>query len=62
MSGTFEVYEDAAGKHRFRLKASNGQTVAVGEAYETRAAAVEGCAAVTRAADGASVVEVETQG
>ncbi len=59
MSGKFEVYEDAAGKHRFRLKAANGEVVAVGEAYETRASAVEGCAAVSRAADGAEVVETD---
>jgi uncharacterized protein len=46
-----------AGKFRFRLKAGNGETVAVGEAYDTMAAAQEGCAAVQRAAEGASVVE-----
>jgi uncharacterized protein YegP (UPF0339 family) len=33
--GKFEVYKDRAGKFRFRLKASNGQVVATGEAYET---------------------------
>lgn len=30
MAGKFEVYEDRAGKFRFRLKASNGQVVATG--------------------------------
>ena len=55
MAGKFEVYEDKAGKFRFRLKAGNGETVAVGEAYETKAGAKEGCAAVQRAVDGASV-------
>lgn len=39
MAGKFEVYEDKAGKFRFRLKAGNGEIVAVGEAYETKAAA-----------------------
>ena len=34
MAGTFEVYEDKAGKFRFRLKAGNGEVVASGEAYE----------------------------
>jgi uncharacterized protein len=42
MAGKFEVYEDRAGKYRFRLKASNGQVVATGEAYETKAAALKG--------------------
>ena len=59
MAGTFEVYEDKAGKFRFRLKAGNGETVAVGEAYDTLAAAKDGCAAVQRAADGADVVEAD---
>ncbi|MHA6629161.1 YegP family protein [Pseudonocardia sichuanensis] len=48
-----------AGKYRFRLKASNGQVVASGEAYETRAAAVKGCESVQRAAEGAPIVETE---
>jgi uncharacterized protein YegP (UPF0339 family) len=39
MAGKFEVYQDRAGKFRFRLKASNGQVVATGEAYKTKAAA-----------------------
>ena len=59
MAGKFEVYEDKAGKFRFRLKAGNGEIVAVGEAYDTMAAAKEGCAAVQRAADGANVVEAD---
>ncbi len=57
--GKFEVYEDKAGKFRFRLKAGNGEIVAVGEGYDTKAAAQEGCAAVQRAADGADVVEAD---
>jgi uncharacterized protein len=50
MAGKFEVYKDRAGKFRFRLKASNGQVVATGEAYETKAAAKKGCESVLRAA------------
>lgn len=60
MAGKFEVYEDKAGKFRFRLKASNGQVVAVGEAYETKAAAKQGCESVQNAAAGASVVETDS--
>ena len=58
MAGKFEVYEDRAGKFRFRLKASNGQVVASGEAYESKAAAHKGCESVQKAADGAKVEEV----
>ena len=60
MAGKFEVYQDRGGKYRFRLKASNGQVVATGEAYETKAAARKGCESVQRAADGAKVEEVES--
>jgi uncharacterized protein YegP (UPF0339 family) len=60
MAGKFEVYEDRGGKYRFRLKASNGQVVAVGEAYETKAAALKGCEAVQRAAAGAEIVETDS--
>ena len=42
MAGKFEIYQDRAGKYRFRLKASNGQIVASGEAYESKANAKKG--------------------
>ena len=58
MAGKFEVYEDKAGKFRFRLKAGNGEVVASGEAYESRAGAHKGCEAVQRAADGADIVDL----
>lgn len=58
MAGKFEVYEDKAGKFRFRLKAGNGEVVAVGEAYESKPAAIKGTEAVQRAADGATVVDL----
>lgn len=59
MAGKFEVYQDKGGKYRFRLKASNGQVVATGEAYESKAAAKNGCQSVQRAAADAAIVEVE---
>ena len=58
MASKFEVYQDKAGKYRFRLKAANGEIVAVGEAYEAKASAIRGCEAVQRAAAGAKIVEV----
>jgi uncharacterized protein YegP (UPF0339 family) len=59
MAGKFELYQDKAGKYRFRLKASNGQVVAVGEAYESKKAAQDGIASVQKSAAGAAVVEVD---
>lgn len=58
MAGKFEVYKDKAGKFRFRLKAGNGGIVAVGEAYDTKKGAEEGCQAVIRAATDAKVVDL----
>lgn len=55
MAGKFEVYADQAGKYRFRLKAGNGEIVATGEAYESKASALAGVEAVQRAAEGANV-------
>ncbi|WP_377645172.1 YegP family protein [Oryzobacter terrae] len=55
MAGKFELYKDASGKFRFRLKASNGQIIATGEAYESKAAAMNGIASVQKNAAGATV-------
>ncbi|WP_327674982.1 YegP family protein [Kitasatospora sp. NBC_00458] len=58
MAGKFEVYEDAGGKFRFRLKAGNGEIVATGQGYASKDAAHKGVEAVQRAAAGAPVVDV----
>ncbi|WP_448238779.1 YegP family protein [Microbacterium paulum] len=58
MAGKFELYNDKAGKWRFRLKAGNGQVIAVGEAYESKAAAQNGIESVKKNAPNATVVEV----
>lgn len=55
MAGKFELYKDKSGKFRFRLKASNGQVIATGEAYETKASAVKGIESVRKNATGAAV-------
>ena len=56
MAGKFELYNDKAGKWRFRLKAGNGQVIAVGEAYESKAAAQNGIESVKKNAPDATVV------
>lgn len=58
MAGKFEVYQDRFGKWRWRLRASNGQTVAVSEDYESRPAAVRAIEATRRAA-GVDVTRTE---
>ena len=60
MAGKFELYKDKAGKYRFRLKASNGQVIATGEAYESKASAVNGIESVKNNAPGAAVDDQTT--
>ncbi|MDN5861646.1 MAG: DUF1508 domain-containing protein [Pseudonocardia sp.] len=60
MAGKFEIYEGKDGKYRFRLKAGNGEVVATGQAYASKAAAKKGVEAVRKAADGASVVDAQS--
>jgi uncharacterized protein len=56
MAGKFEVYKGKDG-FRWRLKAGNGEIVATGESYPTKAGAIKGTEAVQRAAASASVVD-----
>jgi uncharacterized protein len=58
MAAKFEVYESSNGQYRFRLKAANGEIVAIGEAYSSRSAAHDGCEAVKRAAAAANIEDV----
>ena len=59
MAGTFELYTDAKGEYRWRLKASNGQTIATGgEGYSSKASAKNGIESVKKNAPDAPVEEV----
>ena len=44
----FEVYVDKAGEFRFRLKATNGQIIAVGESYKALSSCLNGIDSVRR--------------
>ena len=57
--GSFEVYQDAKGEYRFRLKAANNQVIAVSEGYKTMAACNKGIESVKRSSCGAEIKEVE---
>lgn len=49
----FEIYTDKAGEFRFRLKAKNGQIIAVSEGYKAMASCVNGIESVKKnAAEG----------
>ncbi len=44
----FEVYVDKAGEFRFRLKATNGQIIAVGESYKALSSCLNGIESVRK--------------
>ncbi len=50
MAAKFELSMDKTGEFRFKLVASNGQTIAVSEGYKSKASAMNGIAAVKEAA------------
>ena len=55
----FEIYKDKAGEFRFRLKATNGQIIAVSEGYKAMKSCVNGVESVKKNAPDAPVVEEE---
>ncbi|PRB13710.1 YegP family protein [Microbacterium sp. MYb62] len=59
MAGKFELYTDKAGEYRFRLKAGNGEVIAISEGYSSKSAALNGIDSVKRNAPDADVVEAD---
>lgn len=53
----FELYVDKAGEFRFRLKAKNGEVIAVSEGYTTKSACENGIESVKKNAPDAEVVD-----
>lgn len=53
----FEVYTDKAGEYRFRLKARNGEVVAVSEGYKAKPSCLNGVESVKKNAPEAEVEE-----
>jgi len=53
----FEVYTDKAGEFRFRLKATNGQIIAVSEGYKTKTSCMNGIESVKKNAPEAQIVK-----
>jgi uncharacterized protein YegP (UPF0339 family) len=54
----FEIYKDNAGKFRWRLRAANGEVIAVSEAYQAKAGCENGIAAVKDAAPKAVIQDL----
>ena len=58
MAGKFELYKDAGGKFRFRLKAGNGEIIASSEAYNSEASAQNGIESVKTNAPTAQIQDL----
>ncbi len=55
----FEIYTDKAGEFRFRLKAKNGEIIAVSEGYKAKASCLNGIESVKKNAPEAPVEKAE---
>ena len=53
----FELYQDKAGEYRFRLKATNGEIIAVSEGYTAKAGCKNGIESVRKNVVDAPVIE-----
>jgi uncharacterized protein len=60
MSAKFEVYKDAKGKFRFRLRAPNGEIIASSEGYSSKSACLKGIESVKQNAHEANMVEISS--
>jgi uncharacterized protein YegP (UPF0339 family) len=61
MAAKFEVYKDKGNKYRFRLKAANGEVIATGESYPTKAACLKGIASIKKSAPAAAIIDPEAE-
>jgi uncharacterized protein YegP (UPF0339 family) len=61
MPAKFEVYKDKKGEFRFRLKASNGEPIASGESYPTKAAVLKGIKSIQKSAPEAPIVDLTVE-
>jgi uncharacterized protein YegP (UPF0339 family) len=55
----FEWYVDKVGKYRFRLKAANGEMIAISEGYASKQSCLEGIESVKKNAPIAKIVEAK---
>jgi uncharacterized protein len=59
MFAKFELYKDKTGEFRFRLKAPNGEIIAVSEWYTTKQNAKNGIDSVKEYAKNAEVIDID---
>lgn len=59
MQPRFEVFKDKKGEFRFRLRAANGQVIAQGQGYKSKASCLNGIESIKKNAPIAEVVEAD---
>jgi uncharacterized protein YegP (UPF0339 family) len=59
MAAKFEIFLDRKKQYRFHLKASNGETIAASQAYDTKAACIKGIKSIQKNAPGAEIIDSE---
>ena len=59
--GGFEIFVDTAGKYRFHLKATNGQIIAVSQAYVAKDSAIVGIDSIKKNAPIAQIIDLSTE-
>jgi len=57
----FEIFKDAAGEYRFRLRAPNGEIIAVSEGYTTKSSCKNGIASVKENAPKAKIQDLTAE-
>jgi len=57
--GKFEVYRDASGEYRFRLKAANGEVIASSEGYKHKDSCLKCIDSIRKNAAYAEIAELE---
>ena len=55
MAAKFELYKGRSGGFRIRLKASNGQIIASGQTYSSKASALKGIESIKKNAPSAAI-------
>lgn len=57
----FEVYADEVGGYHFRLRARNGQIIALSQSYKSKEGCLKGIKSVKLSAAGARIVILEEE-
>lgn len=58
-TGRYELFKDKAGEYRFRLKAANGEIIAVSEGYKEKKSCLHGIESVRRNAPSIIIDELK---